>query len=239
MAENDRLIDIWINPLQFLEVDEPWAGLSNSEVSAERVLDFLCTPGAGSDLATLVSRYRKISQEPKRIFAAPVESRILDKLIWPLRHAKASYMVGNFLGTISLCGMVAEMVAILFFEIAEIRLNNAIMTVDDEKALFGSPFEKLSQQRRVEILDGYGLIDSEAKSAFDLIRTKRRRYLHLWSQDHEALPADAIATYHAAITLVIRAIGQEIHEGKIILNPALVRYLERQGIYDPVGRNEG
>jgi hypothetical protein len=239
MTEKNRLIDVWVNPLQFLEVDEPWAGLTNAELSPERVLDFLCTPGAGSDLATLVERYRAISQEPKRIFAAPIEPRILNKLIWPLRHAKASYMVGNYLGTISLCGMVAEMVAILLFEISEIRLNNAAMTVDDEKALFGSAFERLSQERRAEILRGYGLIDSEIKSAFDLIRTKRRRYLHLWSQDHDALPADAVATYNAAIALVIRAIGQDIDEGKLVLNPELVKYLERQGVYEPAGENEG
>jgi hypothetical protein len=47
----------------------------------------------------------------------------LDRLVWPLRHAKASYMVGNYLAVIALTGMVAEMVALLQWEVAEISLN--------------------------------------------------------------------------------------------------------------------
>jgi hypothetical protein len=54
--------------------------------------------------------FHQISPEPVRLVAVPAEQRILDKLAWPLRHAKASYMVGNYLAVIALYGM-AEMVA--------------------------------------------------------------------------------------------------------------------------------
>jgi hypothetical protein len=226
----DKLIEIYVNPLQFIEVDEPWASIEKQEITPEAILNFICTPGIGSEIDELVSRYKEISIEKPRLFAAPYEQRILDKLIWPLRHAKAGYMIGNYLGTIALCGMVAEMVAILLFEISNFSLNNKPMSEQNQSSVFGSEFEKLGQDRRVKILYAYGIIDDHLKKAFDQIRTKRKRYLHIWSQDHDRLPADAIEAYNAAISIVVSAIGQDLQEGKLVLNPKLVKYLDQKGI---------
>jgi hypothetical protein len=223
---NDKLIEIHVNPLQFIEVDEPWASIKTREITPEAILKFICTPGIGSEQDKLISRYKEISIEKPRLFAAPNEQRILDKLIWPLRHAKAGYMVGNYLGTIALCGLVAEMVAILLFEISNFSLNKKPMSKKDQLNVFGNEFEKLGQDRRVKILSAYGIIDDQLKEAFDLIRTKRKRYLHIWSQDHDRLPADAIDAYNAAILIVVSAIGQDLQEGKLMLNPKLVQYLD-------------
>lgn len=229
----DRLIKAFLNPLQFLEVDEPWPPVLKTPPDSETVLKFLCSPGIESDIFHLVKRYKEISNEPQRLNVVPAEDRILQKLIWPLRSSKASYMVGNYLGTISLCGMVAEMVAILLFEISEFQINGKAMTQEDEKSLFGSSFQKLGQERRVAILRAYNIIDDDIRADFDLIRTNRRRYLHLWSQDHVTLPGDAVAVYNSTIKVVIRAIGQNFSEGKVVLNPPLVKYLEKTGVYEP------
>jgi hypothetical protein len=75
----------------------------------------MCATGQSSEPEALAGRYREIAPEPVQLFAVPAEERILDKLIWPLRHAKASFMLGNHVGTIALGGMVAEMVAMLLF----------------------------------------------------------------------------------------------------------------------------
>jgi hypothetical protein len=107
------------------------------------------------------------------------------------------------------------------------------MNARDQEAVFGREFEKLDQSRRVQVLVAYGLLDDPAKRAFETIRTTRRKYLHLWSQDHETLPADAISVYHSAVVLVAKAIGQGVSGGAAVLNPALVRYLERAGLYRP------
>jgi len=227
----DKLIEVFLNPLQFLEIDEPWASLQKEEPSLEAVLDFICIPGIGSDLKSLIKRYREISVEKTRLFAAPHEQRILDKLVWPLRNAKAAHMCRNYLGTIALCGMVAEMVAMLLFEITQFRLNNRPMSEKDQVSVFGRKFEKLGQDRRVNILAAYAVIDKNLKDAFERIRTTRNRYLHLWSQDHEQLPLDAIKSFEAAVLLVVSAIGQNIKDGKLVMNPALVSYLERKGTY--------
>ena len=163
---------------------------------------------------------------------APAEPKILDKLLWPLRHAKASYVIGNNLSVIALCGMVAEMVAVLLWKSAETNLNGRVMTDEDEKLMFGSAFEKLSQDRRVKILKAYGIIASDVARNFDTIRGTRNQYLHLWSNDHGRLPEDAVKCFHAAIRLVIEAIGQEFHDGSVLLNPALVKYLEQEGMFE-------
>jgi len=235
---DDKLIEAFINPLAFLKVDEPWATHLNDTATPENILKYMCTPGVDSKVQGFVERYKEVSREKTRLFAAPVENRILEKLVWPLRHSKACYMAGNWLGTIALCGMVSEMVAVLLYELSEIKINNRKMTLSDEKALWGSSFEKLGQDKRVKILHVYNIIDDETKAHFDLIRTTRKKYLHLWSQDHDSLPKDAVQLFNSAAAVVVKAIGQDIREGKIYLNPTLIKYLERKGVYTPDEDND-
>ena len=229
-----RLMNAWINPLAFLEVDGPPAPGAPAQPEPQTVLEFICPPGTASDVPTLVERYKSIAQEPVPLAIVPAEQRILDKLVWPLRHAKASYMVGNYLAVIALAGMVAEMVALLRWETAELSLNGRPMTADDERALFGATFEKLGHDRRLHVLFAYGLLDAAAKGRFETIKQTRRGYLHLWSQDHDALPGDATKSYYAAVALVATTIGQDFRDGKIVINQPLVKYLERHGVYTPV-----
>jgi hypothetical protein len=43
----------WINPLAFLEVDEPWASTNKTPPTAETILSFLCPPGTPADSVSL------------------------------------------------------------------------------------------------------------------------------------------------------------------------------------------
>ena len=70
-----------INPLQYIEADEPWSKLLGEEPSYESLLRFLCGQEVSSDLDSLLDRYREISQEKKRLSIAPAEPTILHKLI--------------------------------------------------------------------------------------------------------------------------------------------------------------
>src|SRR6266487_2906542 len=132
-----QILEAHVNPLAFIEIDEPWATAIESNPSVESVLRFLCPPESRSDLPILIARYREISREDVRLSIVPIEERISDKLVAPLRHAKASYMVGNFLATLALCGMVAEMLALLLWEMTEIPINRQRMTSQEEENLFG------------------------------------------------------------------------------------------------------
>src|SRR6266849_5178453 len=149
--------------------------------------------------------------------------------IAPLRHAKASYMVGNFLATLALCGMVAEMLALLLWEMAEITINGERMTTKEEDNLFGRPFEKLGQDRRVGVLLTYGLISVRVRDDLELVRKTRNKYLHLWSQDHRELPNDAVAVFKAAVRVTVAVLGQDIVDGTFVLKPQLLKYLQRHG----------
>ena len=124
------------------------------------------------------------------------------------------------------------MLAILLWELAEAHLGGKPMSMKDEEALFGSAFEKLGQDRRVRVLDAYGQISDQVEGDFDVIRTVRRKYLHLWSQDHERLPMDAVDVYRASVRLVIAVFGQRVEDGKIILTPQILKYLERHGLIE-------
>ncbi len=177
----EKYFKAWINPLAFIEVDQPWTQSAKDPVSIEAIINYICTPGLKTDIDSLVARYKEISVEPARLIAAPAEERILTKLVWPLRHAKACYMAGNYLGAISLCGMVGEMAAILLFKVSDITINGHKITRNDEINLFGSEFEKLGQERRVDVVRTYNLIDAPTEINLGLIRIKRRRYLHIYS----------------------------------------------------------
>ena len=227
------LLNACVNPLCFFEADDAWSGLIKAEVTTDHVVKYACAPDESAEIDQIVDRYKQISRNAKNIVAAPAETKILQKLIWPLRHAKRAYMLGNYLGTIAMCGLVSEMIAILIFEISRCKLNNEDITEDKQKKLFGRSFENLGQERRVEVLRGYEIIDDKLKSKFDVIRTKRKRYLHLWSEDHECLAKDAIIVYDAAVGLVLEVIGQQFQDGKLLLNPALVTYLRRAGAIKP------
>lgn len=220
-------IQALINPLAFLEVDHPWSTANPVEVTAEHVLKFLANPGDPRSLPDLVDRYRKVSIEDPRLFAAPAEARLLERLIWPLRQAKGNFMLGHYLATISLAGMVSEMAAILIFDLGNVQLNQAPLDDTKQRALFGSSFEKLGQERRVEVLAAYDLIDAGLKQSFDLIRTSRRKYLHLWSADHATLESDAITCFKAAVLIVVSTLRLNIDNGKLVLRDEVLKYLAK------------
>ena len=185
-------------------------------------------------MENLIEKYREVSVENPRLNVVPAEDRILEKLIWPLRHAKASYMVGNHLGTISLCGMVAEMVAILYFDISDVVIGSEKLDESKQKLMFGCSFEKLGQDRRIKILRVFKIINQETAEKFHKIRTTRRKYLHLWSQDHDRLSTDAIEVFTASASIVAEIIGQGItKEGCFKLNPKIVNYLKKTGVFEP------
>lgn len=180
-----KTIPVFVNPLQLLEVDEPWKSMLKKDPQYEDLFKFLCTPGVSPFLPDLIERYKEISQEKPRLFVAPADQNMLEKVVWPLRNAKASYFVGNYLSTVALCGVVAEMMAIFLYEVAQIE-GKAIKTKKGYK-LNSEWFEKKSQERRVEALSTNNIIDRSIALKFDTIREIRRKYLHRWSVDHSKI----------------------------------------------------
>lgn len=226
---------VYVNPMMFFGLDDPFG---DTAATAEGVLAALVSPGTDASVDAMRARAKALTEGSGGIFAAPHEKHILEKLVWPLRHAKASYCLGNYLGTIALVGMVSEMVAMTWFEATPFVINGNPMDDEAQKAVWGSTFEKLGQDRRVTILRAYGVINDDLRKSFDEVRLIRRKYLHLASQGHDRIEDDARAAFGHGIRQVAKLIGQDVRDGKILLSPVMVRYLSSRGLLRPADEPE-
>ena len=136
---------------------------------------------------SVTERSEKSQTEPSALFAVPNAPQIMGKLVWPLRHTKAAYMIGNYLGTIAVTGIVAEMVAILVFDIR----SDPEKFPNRQEQLFGREFEKLDQTRRVDVLRGLGWSDDKRLRHSEESAATRRKYMHLWSEESNEEVASA------------------------------------------------
>ncbi len=208
--------------------------LTNGDAAtSDSLLEFLTTPGIDTDPSGYIARYKEVAGYARTLRSAPADTRILNKLVWPMRHAIGGYITGNYLGTISLCGTVAEMMAILMYDLSNSPDGQTpLISEEEEKLLYGSTFEKLGQDRRIKVLRAHGMIDEGARAAMELIKNTRRKYLHLWSQDHDSIASDAVKCFKAALGLVMGLIRQDLHNGAADFDPRLTDYLLRTGTVD-------
>lgn len=227
----------WVNPLKLPELE--MNVLEQGNPTAENILDFLSSPQLEGGVDAFCQRYKEIAALNDPIPVAPAEPTILEKLVWPLRHAKGSYGLGSYLSCIALCGMVGEMVALLMWEISNVTLQNNPLDEAGERTLFGSTFERLGQERRTQVLLSFQRIDAETKRAFDTLRDIRRRYLHFLSQPHEQLAADARTAYEQALRVVTVVLGVAFEDGGIALRPDLMAYLTERGLVEERANDAG
>lgn len=231
MSES-TLFNIYLNPLSFPELDFPEFKFKKQLPDYEAFLRFLNnTKAEGNenplqiDFESFINRYHEIKEN---IFAVPAEDNIMNKIVWPLKNAKACFMLGNYLGTIALCGMVAEMMTVLMFEIFDYSKNGEVKIA--VKSLFDTKFEKLGQEKRIRVLLTYGVIEESVKDKFENIRKKRNRYLHLFSEDHTKISLDAKEVYKDITFVVKQLFCNKIENGKIILHPNVIKFLIYKGL---------
>ena len=80
------------------------------------------------------------------------------------------------------------------------------------------------------MLKAFAAIDEDTAEALTSVKVIRRRYLHFYSQELGSVDADSIACYQAAVAVVTKLIGQDVRDGRIVLNPAFAKYMGRQGL---------
>ena len=227
---SDFKIDVILNPLRFFQADFYLLGQGGLP-SSEEILRQLCSVSLKSDPLSFVERYKDFKQAGNQTLnLAPPDKEILEKMVFPIQHAKNSYLLGNYIGAASLCGMVAEMVAIFLYKISNIKFNNKPIDQGTKKKFYGSEFEKLGQERRVGILHAFGIIDDQVKQHFDTIRTNRRRYMHFFSQEHSKIKNDSLKCIESIEYLMMHLMNPRIDNGKVRFNPDLMNYLMQQGI---------
>lgn len=216
-----------LNPLVCHALDAAHAKVFGLEPSVEAVLEFHCVPGCAPTLDELRRRYDEITRVQAPLFFVPSEASVLRRMVFPLRHAKADYIVENYVGTIALCGLVAEMATLLTWEIAEPAqrvplLRNGI-AVD---------FEKLGQRERIGHLENRKVIDEATAAKYRDILGVRRQFVHFWEHKEGTSPrASALRCFGLAVQLVSDLIGQGIDEGKWVPNPRLIDFLKRSDLW--------
>ncbi|MDH3313553.1 MAG: hypothetical protein OEM28_10470 [Nitrosopumilus sp.] len=66
---------------------------------------------------------------------------------------------------------------------------------DSQKDIFGSTFKRMSQERRVIVLNKIGMIDDETKSLFNDVKEIHRKYLHHYSKGMNDASNDALKIF--------------------------------------------
>ena len=205
----------FMNPSKLFEWEPNFRSPNLPENPApEDLLKFLCPLDASSDMSAFKKRYTEVSEWDQSLFLTLEVPELKENLFGPLRQAKTNYVTGNYLGSIALCGIVAEKVAILI---------HALSSPSETEQ---KHFEALGQTYRVNKLKRAGHIDEQSIKDFGDIRAARKSYLHHWQTPKERTARQAMQVYASATRLVLGVMDVQILNGNVRLNPKLRRYLE-------------
>jgi len=179
-ASKDNIFVGFLGPLTFPKMST-FPGQKPEEITNEDILNYLCSETIVPSIDHYTKSYKHISENINKLFMVPSEYEILNKLIYPLKRAIGSYMVGNYLGAIAICGMVSEMAIIFHYDTLKIKINKQD-SEDVVKKLYNTTFERLGQDRRVKFLNVLGFLSDEMVKQFNIVRNCRNEYLHSLSK---------------------------------------------------------
>lgn len=220
-----------LKPLNFMAAEQDSVdkdGLPDSET----ILAFCCGKHSAKP-DKVVARYNKL-HEGIRIQAVPSVDYIDKKIIVPLLQAQSCFMTANFIATIALCGIVAEMLSNLAWEIYQpyLRIGKKEITTEMHKALFGMPVENMTQDARIHLLRVVEVISEQTFEKFKRVKDVRNEYVHF----HKTNPSEktqklqATEMFQLIQELVCDVIGQDFSNGRFNLNQAMFAYLQRRDL---------
>lgn len=184
-------------------------------------------PGAVT-LDDIQARTQALAVHDRDLNAVPRDDLILHRIVWPLRAAKQSYILGNFLGCIALCGTISEMLAILRFAVSEY----AGLSSGSQQRLYGNRFDRLGQSRRIDVLSELKLYDTDEAALARQIKEKRDHYLHALDVSSLCIEADAMIVYGATVKIVDFMVGVRGSSpaGTVAPRSHLLEYLQERGV---------
>ena len=229
MPDNDKTIPGWLRPLSFSSIGELPFWPDNQPIDPSFLVKDLCLDFSSEFLESIRKRYWLLTTPELDIFVVPNEKKILEKLVWPLRAAKSSFILSDYLGCIALCGMVCEMAIIFLFELTAIQATGKSLSAKQQKQSFGRTFEKLGQEKRIQELHGATFLDEELAKDANAVQKIRRQYLHFLSKSYSRIEKDAEDAYKASFRLIKSLVDLPIsNEGKIVIPERLTNYLKKK-----------
>ena len=212
------VLPMFMRPLHYLAWEPEFRSSNLPENSvADELLTFLCPHDVHSDISDFRKRYEAVSKHDRSLLMSFPEPELQENVFGLLRQAKTNYVVGNYVGSIMLCGVVAERVAILV---------HAINTPCETER---RSFQALGQKRRVDCLKRRKLVGNQSMQDFGNIRTARNSKSHDWTIPDASTAKLAVRMYSAATRLVVDMMDVSFEEGRAILNQEFRDYLMNPG----------
>ncbi len=176
----------------------------------------------------ILERYADLTDKTKEMAIIPYEKNFFEKIIWPLKNAKTSYMFGNYLGTISMCGMICEMYTIILYEMYLHKNNNKNIQNKIKT------FENYSQNNRINKLskikiNNIKILNEDDSTKLHYVRKIRNNYLHLFTAERPNIKNDAKNTYFNTFDLLSKFIRFETIEKGYKFSDDFIEYLKRNG----------
>jgi hypothetical protein len=218
-----------VNPFTLIfERDEP---TRHPDILLSRLCTFRGLPG------TSIVRIASIHEEVEKLVSEPPivphdSGELSAKIVVPLQSAKVTLVLGHFLATVALCGVACEMLAVLLLQGIDLRIGGRQVCEERQKALFGSTFKRLHQDRRIRLLHALDVLDEQSRQAFEVVRELRNKYIHLNFDENNEAKGDAMNAYVSSVVLLNRLISAAFTHGKMEINPTLFAHLKKQGVVE-------
>ena len=193
-------------------------------------IQLACRQRGNFSLKHLKAQYKRITCAEGRyeLRTIPEEERILQRLVWPLRDAKVAFMVGNYLGTIAMAGVLAETVTMLHFELQAPDLDQQRVRGAFAAERESGDFESLDQVKRVAVLKRLKLLTKSQVDWLGQIRSIRSRQLHLLSLNFPS-EKEALHCYLCALKLVYTITRKPKTRRAIAVHDKLMRLIHDKG----------
>jgi hypothetical protein len=173
----------------------------------------------------VLERYVEISSKESYTAIFPHTDKLFERFLVPFKAAKRTYCLGEYLACIELAAHLGEMLALLLWQITPLSLNGKPVDAQMEKSIWGSEFEKMGQEKRINLLKVLGAISNDEEQLLDFLRAIRRKYFHFWNTSTERIREDALESFLKLATLVQLVLRIEYNNGAVKLNPLLDAYL--------------
>lgn len=147
-----------------------------------------------------IRNYSEISQPSLTHFPLVKYKIFYDKILEPLKAAKLSFCYRQYISTIAVCGLTAEMLCILLWKTHVKIINDHNV---EDKILLGKEFERLPQEVRIRLLLAFGIIDKNQWNLFTEIKDLRNDYMHDIKKITVRVQPEAIRIYKLTVKLLI------------------------------------
>jgi hypothetical protein len=204
-SPDGKTFEVFVRPLSSFDLDF-------DRYNAEQVLRFVSTSGH-VDPESTKARYL---ESEFNLFTVPVFVMPMMTLI---REARANYIVGNFVSTIVLLGLSAELYADTLGQIQPVPVARG---TDNQG-------RRDSQRKFLKGLAIANVVGAAEVASFEALAELRDQYMH--GRGSGSIEEDARKSITTMIGLLSRVFKLGISDGKVQMTAELIQHMRRHGLF--------